>query len=192
MKHITILLIILLGGCNGAKSQSHLADADSLFHSVKMLGGVDYDFQALKGKPHVFIFYSTECPLSQKYTLTLGELNQKYSDKIKFVGVFPGFEDKTKSFEAFKNKYQIEYDLIKDERLALTSALGATITPEVFLVNQSGKIVYHGAVDDWVIRLGKTKQQATEHYLENAIKGLLNHATIQPAYVKPFGCYIEQ
>lgn len=191
MTKYVILFAILFGGLASAKAQSDLLDVH-LLPAMKTLEEREYQFSTSTDLPHVFIFYSIECPLSQKYTLTLNNLSEKYADKIKFVGVLPGIEGEPSGYNQFRDKYRIPYDLIKDERFALTTALGASITPEVFLVDQTGKTVYHGAIDDWVIKLGKTKQQATVHYLENAIAGLLNHTIIQPSYVKPFGCYIEQ
>jgi len=140
----------------------------------------------------VYIFYAPECPLSQKYTLTIANLYHKYGSKIEFIGVFPGAEESAGQYENFKTKYKIKYPLLKDPKLTLVKALKATVTPEAFLLDPSGKIIYHGAIDDWAIKLGKTKQQATVNYLENAIEGLLNHTSVEPHYVKPIGCYIEQ
>ncbi|MGJ1351001.1 redoxin domain-containing protein [Sphingobacterium spiritivorum] len=164
----------------------------SSINAVKTLQNKDYDFVNLNNKPHVFIFYSSDCPLSQKYTLTISNLYNKYTGKINFVGVFPGKEHGPEEYQNFKDKYNINYMLIKDEKFNLTSHLKATITPEVFLIDKSGKIIYHGAIDDWAVKLGKTKQQPTINYLENAIESLLNNKNVQSDYIKPIGCYIEQ
>ncbi|GAA4174482.1 redoxin domain-containing protein [Sphingobacterium ginsenosidimutans] len=160
--------------------------------SLATVTGQKYDLSRLEDMPHVFVFYATTCPLSQKYTLTIANLNIKYANKVKFVGVFPGVEETSGQFEHFKKKYQITYPLIEDNKMVLVGSLQATVTPEAFLLDRSGKIVYHGAIDDWVVKLGKTKQVATVNYLENAIEDLLNNTKILSSYIKPIGCYIER
>ncbi|EEI91466.1 antioxidant, AhpC/TSA family [Sphingobacterium spiritivorum ATCC 33300] len=189
MRYIIIVIFLLFGkNLTGAQ----LSLEYSSINAVKTLQNKDYDFLNLNNKPHVFIFYSSDCPLSQKYTLTISNLYNKYTDKINFVGVFPGKEHGPEEYKNFKDKYNINYMLIKDEKFNLTSHLKATVTPEVFLLDKSGKIMYHGAIDDWAVKLGKTKQQPTINYLENAIESLLNNKNIQSDYIKPIGCYIEQ
>ncbi|QQT28174.1 redoxin domain-containing protein [Sphingobacterium spiritivorum] len=189
MRYIVIVIFLLFGK---SLTSAQLSLDYSSINSVKTLQGKDYDFLNLSDKPHVFIFYSTDCPLSQKYTLTISNIYNKYTDKINFVGVFPGREQHVEEYKNFKKKYNINYMLIKDEKFSLTSHLKATVTPEVFLLDKSGKIMYHGAIDDWAVKLGKTKQQPTINYLENAIESLLNNKNIQSDYIKPIGCYIEQ
>lgn len=190
MKNFGIAFILLLG-CLTTQAQQRLIDYRSIPAGLS-IDNNQFAYNALGAVPHVYVFYAPECPLSQKYTLTIASLFTKFGDKIKFVGVFPGSEEHIGQFENFKVKYKINYPLIKDEKLKLIATLKATVTPEVFLIDSSGKIVYHGAIDDWAIKLGKTRQQATVNYLENAIEGLLNNTTVETRYVKPIGCYIEQ
>ncbi|MBB2949901.1 MULTISPECIES: redoxin domain-containing protein [Sphingobacterium] len=190
MKNIGIVLILLLGYLT-IQAQPSQIDYRSIPTGVT-IDNNQLIYNALKDTPHVYIFYAPECPLSQKYTLTIASLFTKFGNKVKFIGVFPGSEESIGQFQEFKTKYKINYPLIKDEKLELISALKATVTPEAFLIDSYGKIVYHGAIDDWAIKLGKTKQQATVNYLENAIEGLLNNTAVETRYVKPIGCYIEQ
>jgi len=190
VKNIVIALILLLG-CLTIQAQPSQIDYRSIPTGVT-INNNKLIYSALKDTPHVYIFYAPECPLSQKYTLTIASLFTKFGNKVKFIGVFPGSEESIGQFQEFKTKYKINYPLIKDEKLELISALKATVTPEAFLIDSYGKIVYHGAIDDWAIKLGKTKQQATVNYLENAIEGLLNNTAVETRYVKPIGCYIEQ
>ncbi|ULT27574.1 thioredoxin family protein [Sphingobacterium sp. E70] len=70
--------------------------------SLATVTGQKYDLSRLEDMPHVFVFYATTCPLSQKYTLTIANLNIKYANKVKFVGVFPGVEETSGQFEHFK------------------------------------------------------------------------------------------
>lgn len=188
MKNIVIILAFL--GWLSTHAQSNAINYKSI-SDIKTIDNISYNLAQLQGAIHIYIFYAPECPLSQKYTLPIARLQQQYVDKIRFIGVFPGAPDSI-AYASFKKKYDITYPLLNDQNFTLVSALKATITPEVFLLDQWGKIVYQGAIDDWVIRLGKTKQQASVNYLEKAIEALLHHTTIETPYIKPIGCYIEQ
>lgn len=188
MKNIVIILAFF--GWLSTHAQPHAINYRSI-SGIKTIENSSYDLAQLQGTAHIYIFYAPECPLSQKYTLPIARLQQQYAEKIRFLGVFPGAPDSI-AYESFKKKYDITYPLLNDPNFTLVSALKATITPEVFLLDQWGKIIYHGAIDDWVIRLGKTKQQASVNYLEKAIEALLHHTTIETPYIKPIGCYIEQ
>ncbi len=139
----------------------------------------------------LFIFLSPECPLSQKYTLTLNRLHKQYNQLVYFMGIFPGNDYHNKDFKAFKKKYDIQFDLINDSKMKLVSALQASKTPEVFLLDSANRILYQGAIDDWAISLGKNKLQPTKNYLQDAISNSITGSPVSPKFVEAVGCFIE-
>ena len=50
----------------------------------------------------------------------------------------------------------------------IARAFGATKTPEAFLFNQGGKLVYHGAIDD-----SRNDTEVTRNYLRDALDAVL-------------------
>jgi thioredoxin-related protein len=59
--------------------------------------------------------------------------------------------DGADSYEAMKeyaNKQGYGWNYLVDKNSALANAFGANRTPEVFLFDGAGKLVYHGAIDD--------------------------------------------
>ena len=82
--------------------------------------------------------------------------------------------------------------MLIDKEKVLSDYLKATVTPEVFLTNKTGQIVYSGAIDDWVTELGKKALQPQKHYLENAITQYLAGAPIQLSYTAAKGCLINE
>ncbi|MGE9314332.1 redoxin domain-containing protein [Niabella sp. CJ426] len=139
----------------------------------------------------LFIFLSPECPLSQKYVFSLNQIYKLYKKQVYFIGVFPGKGYKNKYYRAFKTKYNIQFNLINDPQMKLVSALNASKTPEVFLLDSANKILYQGAIDDWAISLGKNKLQPTKNYLQDAISNSIRGSLINPKFVEAVGCYIE-
>mgnify|MGYP001222891624 CR=1 FL=1 len=79
---------------------------------------------------------------------------------------------------------------IRDHRMKLIKKLGATITPEAFLIDDS-KIFYYGAMDDRYYELGKMKSIPTQHFLLDAIDAMLRQKVIKTSHIQAVGCVIE-
>jgi thiol-disulfide isomerase/thioredoxin len=138
----------------------------------------------------VVVFLSPECPLCQGYSPVLNALQEKYAGVITLVGVFPGKAYGDSTYEAFRNKYHIAFRLMKDKDMALVKRLGATTTPEAFLLKGS-QTLYQGAIDDKVVSLGQNRLQVSKRFLEDAIAAA---EAGRPALVKktePVGCLIN-
>jgi thioredoxin-related protein len=82
--------------------------------------------------------------------------------------------------------YKVPY--IVDEKSQLADAFGATRTPEVFLFNGEGKLVYKGAMED----NPSTPAESKEMYLKNAIDKMLAGQEINPNSTKSIGCTIKR
>ena len=109
----------------------------------------------LKGEYLVFIFMSPECPLSENYSKTINELSIDYSSKnVRFYIVFPGDFYPRPQIEVFVEKYNLQTEMvIYDPDHLFKEYFSATITPEAFLTDVTGTILYQGAIDNWAIAL---------------------------------------
>lgn len=143
-------------------------------------------------KANVYVFLSPECPLSQSYSLTLNQLNNNYkNDHICFYGIFSGTFHSTDEIKKFKEKYGIEFPLFQDMDYNLARKLGATTTPEAFVLDSKGIIVYSGRIDNWAYEVSKKRQVITEHNLEDALESIVNNKTVAINKTKAVGCFIE-
>lgn len=140
----------------------------------------------------VYIFLSEICPICQSYTLPLKELYKKYSPKeIRFIGVFPNYYAHVDSIASFKNKYNIPFELFIDQNAKLTTRLGATITPEVFIESFENKILYSGRIDDSFVALGKRRKVITSNDLDDALNCILTNKEIKLKKTQAIGCIIR-
>ncbi len=140
---------------------------------------------------NVYFFLATSCPISQQYTSEIKRLNQLYSQNaVNICLVFPS--NNKKDVKKFMSTYGLNMAVKIDKRLNLVNELHATVTPEVFLLNEKKEILYHGAIDNWYYALGKNRLEVTEHYFEDAIIATKNNRTIYRPYVAPVGCFIER
>ncbi|MDP4248550.1 MAG: redoxin domain-containing protein [Bacteroidota bacterium] len=150
-----------------------------------------YQLSALRKKLIALVFLSPECPLCQNYSLVLNRLQARFGKDLDIVGIFPGKSNAIADCLAFQAKYHIQFLLLTDTLKSLVKMLAASITPEVFLMDQTRSLVYHGAIDNWVTALGKQRRKATENYLEDGIAEQLEGVSVKIKEAKPIGCFIN-
>jgi hypothetical protein len=72
------------------------------------------------------------------------------------------------------------FPIVKDEGHAIADAIGATHTPEAFVVDGSGRLRYRGRV--------MSKQESPE--LRRALEAVLDGRPVRTPVTKAFGCAI--
>jgi len=138
----------------------------------------------------VVVFCSPECPLCKNYTLTLNQLVQD-DPQLTVVAVYSGTDYDVQAITDFNTKYNNQFITLRDKKYKLAKAFGATVTPEVFLIDSSGNVIYSGLIDNWVIKLGGShRREITAFYLTDAISSF--RAGITPAIqqTKAKGCLL--
>lgn len=87
---------------------------------------------------------------------------------------------------AAKQGYKVPY--VVDEGSKVADAFGAMRTPEVFLFDGSGKLVYKGAMEDNPSEPASSK----EMFLQYAIDNMITKHAINPNSTKSIGCTIKR
>ena len=142
---------------------------------------------------NLFVFLSPECPLCKNYTTVLNKITKDFPfDSLTIIGIISGKDYSAEEVNSFKKEFSVDFPLFIDPAKKLTNYLEATITPEVVLMNEKGKLIYRGAIDDWVTDLGKNKLRPEKEYLRLAVTQYINHQPISIKKTKPKGCYINE
>ena len=141
--------------------------------------------------PTILVFLSPECPMSVSYTRTLTQMQHDFHSTIQIFAIVPGSTYTDEKVRKFYKEYGLTFPIYTDRKLQLAKKMKATVTPEVFLFNTTGKLVYRGAIDDWLQELGKKKTKPEQHYLRDAILQCLNGQPVALSYVTPQGCLIN-
>jgi|APGre2960657404_1045060.scaffolds.fasta_scaffold11919_2 peroxiredoxin len=140
----------------------------------------------------VYLFLSPECPLCKSYTSTINKLYSQYQSKgFIFFGVISGTYYSISFIEEFINRYDLKFKFLIDSNKKIANQLKASITPEVFILDINGSLLYSGRIDDWAYSLGKKRKNITDHNLLNALEDILNSRTIKNPKTTAIGCYIE-
>jgi len=182
----SILLIFILTSCDKQKpNYSQVSGENYLSEPIQ---AINLDEEYL-----VFIFMSPECPLSENYTKTIKDLSSQFANQdVGLYIVFPGKFYHRQQIEVFIEKYQLPTDwIIYDPENLFREYFSATITPEAFLADVTGTVLYQGAIDNWAITLGKQRQVITEYYLADAIDSSLKRENVKIRKTRAVGCIIE-
>ncbi len=139
----------------------------------------------------VYVFLNTECPISQQYARRLSVLSRQYASSVRFVALFPSKTDTPRLIQAFGKDYGLTFPGRSDVGGKLARQLRARVTPEVVVLDTTGRIRYRGAIDDWYVALGKHRSDVTEPYLLNALNALMAGNEVTVRETEAVGCLIE-
>ena len=162
--------------------------------SLHTLSGGEIRLSHALGKHEfeLFIFLSPECPLCQNYSVPLNDLYLKFHNySIAWIGIIPGRGFSDEQIQDFINRYHIRFPVYVDADMQLTHVLGASVTPQVILLNRKGKLLYTGAIDNWAVSLGQQRTIITQHYLQDALNNSLKGIPLTITRTQPVGCYIN-
>jgi len=142
--------------------------------------------------PVVLVLLSPDCPMCISYTQLLKRIRTKYDQEIELIGIIPGRTYQDSVVLKFVDKYELNFPVYVDKKLKVSKYLKAELTPECFLFDQKGMLVYSGAIDNWLTDLGKKRLQADQHYLLDALSQTHSGIPLLFSYVKPQGCLLNE
>lgn len=139
----------------------------------------------------VLLFLDPDCPVSQKYGATIRKLSRQFEEKgIQTVAIYPVVNIDGDKVNAFADEYQYEFTHLLDPRMELSKSIQASVTPEAYLLNSKGEVIYHGAIDNWYYELGRYRRVVTQHFLKDAVRAYLQHKPIAQKETEAIGCMI--
>ncbi len=141
----------------------------------------------------LIVFTTNACPYDEYYRTRIKKISNDYQDKVPVLLINSSI-DAAESAESMTKKAQqlgITIPYLADKDQTVMQSLGATKTPQVFLLkNSAGKfsIVYSGAIDD----NAQVEKDLHQSYLKDAIDIMLTNQRIETAEVRPVGCALRK
>jgi peroxiredoxin len=156
-----------------------LPDADGREHSLA----------SLKGKSGTLIlFIATECPVSNAYNERMAKLAADYRGRgVNVVGINSNVAESAAEVKEHAAANGLNFTILKDPGNKIADSYDAQVTPEAYLLDASGKLVYHGRIDN-----SRYGVMATSTELRDAIEAVLAGKAVEKAEVKAFGCSIKR
>ena len=139
-------------------------------------------------KATAVVFVSTQCPVSNSYNGRLAALYSDYvSQGVQFAFVNANSGESLSDVEEHEKRVGWPFQVVKDNGNTLADKLGAEHTPEAFVFDQSGTLVYHGRIDD-SMHENEVKQRDLRAALDAALAG----RPVSVAQTRAFGCSIKR
>lgn len=138
----------------------------------------------------VLIFVSAECPVSNAYNGRMNALYRDYtSKKVRFIFADANVTETLTQIQKLRNRPEnpLTVPTYYDANNVLADHLGAHATPEAYVIDNTGVLRYHGAIDN-----SKDPSQVTAQPLRNAIEAVLAGKPVQVATTRAFGCTIKR
>ena len=171
---------------------SSIPNADK---KMKNVAGMELSFKdAMNAKGLLVMFSCNTCPVVHAYQSRTTEVCN-YA-KSKNIGVIllnsnEGSRDNGDSFSDMKeyaSEQSYNWAYVVDENSVMANAFGATRTPECFLFNAEGKLVYHGAIDD----NQNGAEEVTRKHLKIAMDEMLEGKDVAVKKTRSVGCTIKR
>jgi peroxiredoxin len=139
------------------------------------------------------VFTCNHCPFAKAWESRIVALGNEY--QAKGIGVIainsndPAVAPDD-SFDAMQQRAKdkgMQFPYVVDGTSAVARAFGASRTPEAFVFDKSGKLVYHGAVDDNKEDPAKVESP----YLKDALEAVVAGTEVAVKETKSIGCTIK-
>lgn len=139
----------------------------------------------------VLLFTSVDCPIANRYAPEVRRIWERFHErKVSFWLVYADRDTTTEAIRKHLKEYQYPLAALRDPQHALVKQARATRTPECAVFDPSGKLVYHGRIDDRYVAFGKMRPKPTTHDLEDAIEAVLQRRAPKASFVPAIGCNI--
>ncbi|MGV8040472.1 MAG: thioredoxin family protein [Thermoanaerobaculaceae bacterium] len=191
-KVLTALVTVVLAG-----SAMALGLGDGIpMGDVKMknVDGNEVSIAAVKGtKGTLVVFTCNHCPYVKAWEGRLAELGNAFQGQgIGVIFVNPNDaakyeEDSFENMQARATKLGLKVPYVVDATSDVARAFGAGKTPEVYLFDAAGTLVYQGTVDD----NAEKPEAVTKTYLKDALTAVAAGQVPAVQQTKALGCSIK-
>lgn len=145
----------------------------------------------------VVCFLGCDCPVAKLYAPRLKRLAQQFAPQgVEFVGVNSNPQDSLAKLAQYAKDHglddsSIDFPMLKDHDGQVALRFGATRTPEVFVIDSLGQVIYQGRIDDQY-RPGVVTDQPTRDDLRIAIQEYLAGEVVSIPATTAAGCRIAK
>lgn len=139
----------------------------------------------------IFLFLSTECPISSRYAPELRRLHDRFASRgVVFWMVYPNPAESEAVIQDHTKAFGYPGRALRDPQHLAVTLTQARVTPEAAVFDASGKMVYRGRIDDRYVDLGLERPAATKRDLEDALNAVLSGRSVEQPVTQAVGCFL--
>jgi peroxiredoxin len=165
------------------------------------LGGAKAKLSDHKGKIVVLEWFNPDCPFV-KNAHTVGSLKgmaakmkERYGDDLVWLAINSGAPGKQghgdETNQKGKDAFGIDYPILYDPEGAVGKAYGATNTPHMYVIDEKGKLVYAGGLDNTMSGDPEDAQPGLINYVANALEDLAAGRAVKTPKSEAWGCSVK-
>jgi peroxiredoxin/mono/diheme cytochrome c family protein len=137
------------------------------------------------------VFLGTECPVNNAFLPVLAKLHEEYAPKgVQFLGINSNVQDAAAAVAEHAKKNEVPFPVLKDEGSKVADQFGAKRTPETFVLDGSGKVLYRGRIDDQFGIGYQRPNKPTRRDLAIALDDILAGKPVSESRTAVAGCLI--
>jgi len=162
--------------------------------TMKSVDGSDITIAGAAGKKGTLvIFMCNHCPWVKMWQGRIAALGNAAVEKgIGVIAINPNDpeqypEDAYDPMVGQAKALGMKFPYAVDATSEVARAFGATRTPEAFLFDAKGKLVYHGTVDD----NARDEKSVKQPWLRKAVDAVAAGRSVKPAETKALGCSVK-
>lgn len=163
----------------------------------------DFDLLGTDGRRHTLaeyggraallvVFMCNHCPYVKAKIDAIKEVHERFGDRIAVVGInsndasrYP--DDSYDNMKAVAAERGIRFDYLVDDTQDVARRYGAVCTPDPFLFDSSGRLAFHGRIDDAM----SPDAEASEKTMVDNVEALLAGRRIEKDFDPSIGCSIK-
>ncbi|MBI5475494.1 MAG: thioredoxin family protein [Ignavibacteriales bacterium] len=181
---LLILIVVTLSKITFANEPKKAED-----FKLKDYNGKEYQLSDFKNsKATVIMFIATQCPVSNAYNTRMAQLNADYKDKeVTFLGINSNVQESVDEIKDHAESNKLDFIILKDHNNIIADKFDASFTPEIYVLNGSSEVLYHGRIDD-----NRRESDVKTKDLRAALDDILSGKKVSVPETKAFGCTIKR
>jgi peroxiredoxin len=161
--------------------------------SLPDLSGKTVSLSDYKGKTVVLEWINPQCPFVQRhYKLhTMTDLIKKYPS-VAWLSIATGHTADADMLKSFASEQGLTHPILLDRDGTVGHAYGATNTPEMYIVDKDGTLVYSGGIDSQPTEdADEAVSPGTDKYVDEALNAMQSGQPVPHAQTKAYGCSVK-
>jgi peroxiredoxin len=161
--------------------------------------GQTHKLSDYRGKFVVLEWHNNGCPFTKKHyeSGNMQRLQKEWTDKgviwFTVISSSPGsqgYVTADQENEYLQKMHAVPTAAILDPKGDIGHLYGAKTTPHMFIIDQQGKIIYNGAIDDKATT-DPSDVNGANNYVSDALQEAMSGKAVAVATTRPYGCSVK-
>lgn len=161
--------------------------------SLQDQNGKTHKLSDYRGKIVVLEMFNQGCPYVVRHhkAKTMTSTANKYKDQdVVWLAINPTGGKTAEDNKTTAESWDIDYPILTDDTTNVAQQYGAKTTPQMYIIDKEGKLVYNGAIDNDPSADGTKGDKAT-NYVAKALDEVLAGKPVSTPETKPYGCNVK-